>query len=345
MKLLRILTGIHAGAQLRLARQRYVIGGDAQADIVLTDWRHDPVCLTVNDSDEVIVSTLPAPGTPASAAPDPDKDPGAAFLDELVPRRFGEIVICVGPTEAAWPSDLRLMESMVSGTAKPRKRTRRTRGDLGVGPRRPRRDKRMLVAAGVLCAAMLGSFVGVVSTKGAAGHAVAAEPLQTRVARAVQAANVSGVSVRVSADGSVSVEGMVFDGAEASRLRNALAPYIGERVAHRFASAADVSQSIGDALSNPGLAVRYRGDGEFVVTGASVGLDAVRAKLHRIATDLGQNVSRITLSASELPPPQTLPTNALMSTAEMQYVQTRDGTKHLVIRRPVEAIDVLHDHK
>lgn len=332
MKLLRILTGVHAGAQLRLARQRYVVGGDARADIVLTDWRQDPVSLAVGDDGEVVVAP---PGAP-DAAPDAEPD----FLDDLVPRRFGDIVLCVGPTDAPWPSDMRLLESLVAG--RDRKRRKRKRQEADDGPRRDARQ-RVLVAGGVLLsAAMLTGFVAVIGVKGSA-DAVAAEPLQSKVARAVQAANVSGVSARTAQDGSVSVEGMVFDGAEASRLRNALAPFGGQRVAHRYASATDVAQAIGDALANPGLAVRYRGDGEFIVSGASVDLDAVRAKLQRIGADLGQNVSRITLSAAELPPPQTVPTNALMSTGDMQYVQTRDGTKHVVIRSPRREIDVLND--
>ena len=339
MKLLRILTGVHAGAQLRLARQRYLVGGDAQADIVLTDWREEPVCLAVGDDGQVVVQR-PGSGAHADAAAD-KRQPEAQldYFDDLVPRRFGDIVLCVGPTDAPWPSDVRLLESLVAPASRKRKKKRRQPDD-GL---RPEGGRRVFVAAGVtLSVALLVVFVGVIGMRGGA-DAVAAEPLQVKVARALQAANVSGVSVRTAQDGSVSVEGMVFDGGEASRLRAALAPFIGQRVAHRYASATDVAQAIGDALANPGLAVRYRGDGEFIVTGASVDLTAVRAKLQRIGADLGQHVSRITLSASELPPPQTVPTNALMSTGDMQYVQTRDGTKHLVIRSPQREISVLQD--
>jgi len=335
MKLLRILTGLHAGAQLRLARQRYVLGGDAQADIVLTDWRQDPVCLTVTDSGQVIVSP-PGADTPPVA-----DEAGDNVIEDLAPRRFGDIVICVGPIDAQWPSDVRLMESLVLPPPQPPRRRKPQPADdpAPVRVRPPKSRRALIVGTGAVAVVMFGMFVSVIGP-GRHNEAVAAEPLQVKVAHALQAANVSGVSVRTAPDGSVSVEGMVFDGAEASRLRNALVPFVGERLAHRYASASDVAQSIGDALANPGLSVRYRGDGEFIVTGASMDLNAVRGKLHRIATDLGQQVARITLAASELPPAQTLPTNALMSSGNMQYVQTRDGTKHLVIRKAVEEVEL-----
>ncbi|WP_207888563.1 hypothetical protein, partial [Pseudomonas sp. 30_B] len=49
MKLLRILTGVHAGAQLQLAPGTHRIGSDDGADIRLTDWHAADLLLHVKD--------------------------------------------------------------------------------------------------------------------------------------------------------------------------------------------------------------------------------------------------------------------------------------------------------
>jgi type III secretion protein D len=204
---------------------------------------------------------------------------------------------------------------------------------------RVRAPRNIAIVAATACFGLLCAFVATINPNGRAAQ-VPVEPLTSRVTRAIQTAGVLGVTVRAGRNGAVSVEGMVVDGGEAARLRNALVPFAADHVAQRYAAAADVAQSIADALSNPGLSVRYQADGVFTVTGASVDLEGVRAKLRHIATDLAPSVARIELNATELPPPARLPTNALMSSSDVQYVQTRDGTKHLMIRTPIEGVEV-----
>jgi len=147
---------------------------------------------------------------------------------------------------------------------------------------------------------------------------------------------VTGVQALATDDGGVTVEGMVIDGSSAAKLRAALQPFSTDRVAHHYAAATDITQSIADALANPGLQVHYDGAGVFRVTGASVHMDGVREKLQRIATDLGPAVARIDIAAVDLPPPSTLPAGAVMSAGTLEYVQTRDGTKHMVLFTPPE---------
>jgi type III secretion protein D len=306
---------------MRLEMRPYVVGDGDEADIVLSDWSGPAVRLTPRDE-----------GTgyaPADSAEHRDGD----TVDDLVPRRFGDVVLCVGPVEADWPSDIALLEALMA-PAPP------ARADTAALPRRwwrwrdAGRERRLVFGGAMLSALLLCLFIAVIGH----GHSAAAppEPLRSRVVRAVQATGVLGLSIRTASDGKVYVDGMVADGSEASRVRAALAPLLHEGVVLRHASASDVAQSISDALANPGLAVRYRGDGEFRVSGATVGLDAVRRKLERIAADLGPAVTRIELAATDLPPPPILPTNALMSAGDVQYVQTRDGTKHLVIQSPAD---------
>ncbi len=320
MKTLRILTGAHAGARLRLARERYVIGGGEQADIVITDWSEAPICIVVADGQPTQVSLIDAP---------PDTLP--LELPDLTPRRFGDIALCVGLEEAQWPSDMELLSTLLTASAVDSSASaseRKPGSGFGVWWRR----RRTLMIGGSLCVALLAGFAGVAGRNGKAAAEVPSESLQAMVFRAVHATGIAGVTVHARAGGNVSVDGMVPDSADALQLRAALEPF--PNVAHRYTSGTAVAQQIADALGNPGLAVRYRGDGEFVVTGETRDLESVRAKLRRIATDVGPTVVRVELNATELPPPPVLATNALMTSDDVRYVQTRDGTKHLVIGAP-----------
>lgn len=50
MKLLRILTGVHAGAQLRLSPAGYRLGADDDADIRISDWSGADLLLTLDEA-------------------------------------------------------------------------------------------------------------------------------------------------------------------------------------------------------------------------------------------------------------------------------------------------------
>jgi type III secretion protein D len=329
MKLLRILTGLHAGAQLRLAIDgKYVVAAAEDADIEITDWPEEPLSLTVTSDDGV---HLGRPGQEPDPATLPDR------LTDLEPRRFGDVVLCVGPADEPWPSDLKLLEDMVMGVRRNAPEEPEQPPPTSFTDRLLNAPRgRLLLAGGIAIVALLGCFVSTVSGSGKA-HAFQ-EPLHSRVTRAVAATGVVGVTVRREKDGAITVDGMVADSQAAGAVRAALQPFVAQHIGQRFSAASDVAQSISDALANPGLAVRYRGDGEFVVTGSSMDLDGVRGKLQRIVTDLGAPVAKISLTATELPPPNVLPTNAMMSSGDVQYVQTRDGTKHLTLRTLPEEV-------
>jgi type III secretion protein D len=341
MRRLRILTGRHAGAQLRLAGERYLIGPGDDADILVSDWPHEPVVMTLTEGGAMLA---------ANGGLGDEADP-AKPLDDLMPRQFGEIVLCIGPADEAWPSDVdllaRLMDPRVAQAMQPPVDELPPAADAAPGARdgsgeaSPRRRWRgtvlpmALAAAGSVC--VLAVFVGLLQHQVQA-HAKPVEPLLARVSRAVQATGVAGLAVKADARGDVSVEGMVADRGEAERVRAAVAVAgAAGHVAQHFAVAADVSQSIGDALANPGLTASYRGNGVFTVSGSSADMEAVRAKLRRIATDLGPAVTRIEVAAQDLPPPATLDADALMDAGDLKYVQTKDGTKHLMMVSPPPA--------
>lgn len=310
MKRLRVLTGRHAGTDLLLPAGRHALSADAEADIRLLDWTGDALVLEIEEGTEDVSSaTLRF----ASA------EAGEAIAD-LVPRKFGETVLCVGPADASgWPADLELLGRLL--------RPAPAEAPASRASRKPARRWLMLGAvAGVV---LLGGFIAVVT--GAARNAEARLPPPSPVAlaqKALEASRVRGVVVRPSPGGAI-VEGLLPTPLEAAQLSAALEALPRGTVLRRYAAATDIAQSIGEALDEPKVTVKYLGDGEFIVEGAAVRAERLRMAAARIAADLAPLVRAIRLNVVDLPPPPKTPVGAMLETDGMAYVQTRDGTKHL----------------
>ena len=105
MKILRILTGIHAGIQARLTPGRYRIGKADDTDICITDW----------DDDEVLVELDERGVISARRANAADGDPSVVMIPDFVPFPFGTTVLCFGAEDADWPPDIQLLASMYNG--------------------------------------------------------------------------------------------------------------------------------------------------------------------------------------------------------------------------------------
>jgi len=329
MKQLRILTGLHAGARLRLLNRNYRIADDDEADLQISDWRHVPITLQLEEGKPTMLLV---------AAPGHDAD--ASELADFTARRFGDIVLCTGPEGGAWPSDLELLSQLVQPTA--------TTPSAAIvagqepGGRQLTRSPHgtMLIAGAIAATALLAGFTTIVVRASTTAPKVQeATNLQARVWQAVESSKMPGVSVQ-QIGSQVAVEGLLPDNESVARLRTTLQPFAAESLVHRYASATDVARSITEALGNPGLTASYRGQGVFVVGGSSLALDKVRESTQRIAADLAPLVQRIDIAAAELPPPERVPVGAMLSANGLQYVQTRDGVKHLVMtRKPVEMIE------
>ena len=80
-KHIRVLASAHAGACLDLTPGRWTVGPDAQASIRISDWAGDPIALLVDTEHGVLI----------------ESDDGGSTGDDLTPRRFGEVILCVGP--------------------------------------------------------------------------------------------------------------------------------------------------------------------------------------------------------------------------------------------------------
>jgi len=338
MKQLRILTGLHAGARLRLVRSQNMLGNGPDADVQIADWTHQPVCLTWDEERNVVelaCDVAEGEGGAMQATP----------LDDFAPRRFGDIVLCVGPDDdAAWPGDVdllsRLLRPQPAAPVAPAAAAAAPESRAGRMPRAARRGMRFVAAAGSLaCTVLLGGFAVLVSQSANRAEAkVPKVPLQVRVAGALASHGLDGLSAR-DAGRKVVVEGLVDTASDLTRVRATLQPLDDGQLVHKYASASDIAQSISDALADPALNVSYKGHGVFLVQGAAADIDRLRAAATRIALDIGPLVKRIDVSATELPPPQRVHIDAMLVSGDLRYVQTRDGTKHLIVSPRPEAPD------
>lgn len=313
MKQLRILTGQHAGAQINLTSTRYLVSAEDAADIQLTDWTSDAMLIEAGENG-MIQFTLSPQGIAQTWLP----------MDDFVPHRLGDIVLCTGPGNAAWPASVDLIARLSQAPV--------------VAPQRRKVSPVVLsaVVGTALMTAALSAAVAPLSptkrerpaTDTAAREPLPKEPLLVRVQRALAAAPVSGLEVIAQADGVV-VRGLLAESSDADTVRQLLAPFKSERIVHAYATSTEVEQSIADAIARPGLRVHHLGEGRFNVTGDTQNLSALKDSATRIASDLAPLVKRIDVSAAELPPAGVKRMSALMNTGDLQYVQTRDGVKHL----------------
>jgi len=323
MKQLRVLTGVHAGVHLPLSASTYRIAADEQADIQLVDWHADPLVLELTENGQVLALASPLNAAPGAALDDATAAAPSAPMADFEPRRFGDVVLCVGPADAAWPSDIELMERLMRPARAVVEAAAPVIEAATTGSRR-------VLAWGLVAALTLGGLLTTVIARHAqaARDAVKPEPLVGQVYRAISGAAIPEVTVRAAGD-RVIVEGLLPDAAAAQALRQLLDRFPVERIEHRYASAADIAQSISEALDTPGLVVRYRDRGVFVVGGRAAFPDRVRDASTRVAADLAPLVRGIEVAVASAPVPDSVPVGAMLATDGLQYVQTRDGAKHL----------------
>ncbi len=333
MKQLRILTGQHAGVQLRLTRQHYRIGNDDEADLQITDWTQPPLLLIFEEEGSDVSPALHLindEGQPADLL---------GRLQDFLPRRFGEVVLCAGPEGATWPGDVTLLDALMrpgsQGVAASQSAQEGAATPTVVGAATARIPRpRWMISAVVAAAALLAAMSAVLSTQTAASPTPRLDPME-QVAGALRQAGVQGLVVR-RVDQRLVVEGLLPGSAEMARTRAALQPFGEQQLLHRYASAADIVRQIGDALNRPGLQVQYRGQGVFAVVGESADPTGLRDEVRRISADIGPLVRRIDVAVEQTLPTARVRMGAMLGGDGLRYVQTADGTKHLSLWTPPE---------
>ncbi|ASL45430.1 hypothetical protein bAD24_I18320 [Burkholderia sp. AD24] len=330
MKLLRILTGVHAGAQLQLTPGTHRVGADDDADIRLTDWRGADALLHV-DASGVVSAQRVAHAAAVSAAQTADGQPNAplageevVLLVDFVPMQFDDMILCIGADDAAWPSDLDLLSMLLARPAEARFAAERKKRRRYVGA---------VAACFVLGIVIVAGSLLTTTQMSRAALPRNADDRAQRVSEALAAAHLSGLQAH-AVGSTVVVTGMVTSPADDDAVRTLLARISPGGMARNYDVAQNDARSIEDSLGVAGAHVRYLGDGNFAVTGAVSSRADLDAALARVRADLDPNVKNIVVQVAEngnVAAGSAAPASysEMISSDDVRYAQTPDGVKHI----------------
>ncbi len=319
---LRILNGLHAGACIDLQPGEQFIGREADLDICIADWNESTLGLCCDGEGRV---TLQWPDGRPVAGSGPAAEAGVML--PFQPVRLGDIVLCVGPAEADWPTDMELLARAFE--PKP--------AGLWhwVGSHARQVVAGSLSGAMVLVAATWFA-VGLVQTPSEASamplsRERVAGDLRTRLAQAGQ----RGLEVHL-VPGGLEVSGLTDSRDEARAVRQLLSSLPGELPAlPRFAVAQELAETLRSSIGIPGAQVRHLGGGRFAIEAEVRDYAAARASIDRVVADLAPHVRHVEFT--EIGGGRRLngqPVVAAYSDGHTSIVQTRDGAIHLVVTSP-----------
>lgn len=327
MKLLRILTGAHAGIETRLVPGQYRIGSGQDTDICITDWDDAEVTIELDEAGIIRVRKDNQPAAAVGTA-----DPSVILIPDLVPFPFGNTVVCFGSNDAPWPPDIDLLANLYAN---------RNHDEVdGAVPPYARRVARIALLCAIFGAlAAAGMFLFNTHSSYAANvPAVPDDPheLARQLAGALHAAKLDGL--HATAQGStIVVDGMVLNSAEDIAARSVFTRFGQGRIARQYDVAqADVA-NLEESLGIDGVHVGYQGDGVFSVTGPVPSMTEFNAALNRVRADLDGNIKHIEVGVTEVPSAISMtPYTEMIAVNNVRYVQTTDGVKHLFQVTPPE---------
>lgn len=330
-KRLRVLSGRHAGACLELEPGEHTIGAAHENDIAISDWTAPTQVLHVDAQGAVQVHASGANHAPANAqSSTPDTALPAGLLHDLQPASFGDIVICVGPLEGDWPTDLQLLARLFAPPSK---------AAPTIDPQ-PRRTAAYAAGGGV---AVVLAFCLVAVMVQAQPQLVVQAPVRGAAAseglrRAITERGLRGLEVR-NDGGVISVDGMVETREQGRTAFGLIAEFQGAAdMRPRFAVVEDVVESIRSSVGLPAAVITHLGDGVFTVTAQVPDPDIARAAISRVAADLAPAVKRIDAALDQTE--STRKAVSVLSTFtdnDVSVVQTKDGAKYFEMSKPSAA--------
>ena len=315
---LRILTGRHAGARVLLDSQQLTIGSDDDADIQITDWSDDALILETEDAN-VFYSRAT---TDLNAAKTP--------FPVLNARRFGSVVLCIGPADASWPSELTLLQEMMAPSPANAANiaadgATSATAAIRTGPQRRHAHLARIALISLAAASLV------------AWHAYPTTPVITapdpqllldRLQIALLQIGLSDVHGH-RANNDIVIDGFVRNREEQSRLQQWLDGHPGPWRSHVY-NANTIAQAMDEALGVQSLQVSYVGHGVFRISGTTANSNAIKQRIAQIATDFSDQIAGIEWGLTTIDPQRQLPRTYASALAQhgLYYVETPDGTKH-----------------
>jgi type III secretion protein D len=306
---LRILTGTHAGAEILLSQGSHTIGYEADSDFVLSDWpdacTHFKVYKNSFGKQEV------------------------SFIDESVdevveeilrinqPKQIGDIIFVAIDSNCGIerPSDLDLLKQILVPVVPSKKRTK-IRGLLVGG---------IFVMLGTTLMLTLQTTRSVAATT----PAIAKKSVVQQVKALLRKQTFSGIKARADGD-KVVVSGLVKDQGERDRLDAQLDALHLPNVLHEYATEGDIVNAISDAVGQPGVTVKYAGNGRFELGGKITPDMRKKLDLAKLKNDLGATVLALGFAdEGDLEP--VAKDDAIVQSAEgYKYKQGPNGAKYFI---------------
>lgn len=302
IKEIRILSGRHRGAALRLAPGTWRIGADDAAGVHISDWLHAPVTLTIAEDGRMCWS-----GGDATA------DTPVAIVEHQT-LQFNDISLSIGDPDHVVDTPRCVAASVVSDAPAPAARGGLTRW--------------LALGAVAVPAAMLSTALLAMQPVHVSPAAPQLDSLRRQMPGLLAGIGQTGLQVNEQ-NGLIVVRGVVRSGADASAVRDLLRRTAPDHAVAHLAIVNDVLASITESLREPTLNASYAGDGRFVVTGTTRDSAVVRKHLAQLAADLGPAVRLLESRVTEVRPGWSVAdSDSALDTGGLRYVQSLDGSKH-----------------
>ncbi|KVL13717.1 hypothetical protein WS95_04215 [Burkholderia sp. MSMB1826] len=312
------------------------IGAEPEVDILITDWSEGTMQLVANSEDTLMIGMR--------------NDPSSAIvMEDFVPQRFGDVVICAGPFDASWPSDFQLMERMFS----PHVERRKYDGEEadGIAPAGPpplyalNRERRSPWARAGIAALLVGSMGAAAMALPTGKNSQTTTQPQTRptisdVRQVIAQMHETDLTVTQQPDGFV-VTGIVSNTANARTLHAALRALAVNRLDWSVRTGDEIANALAESLHEPNVQVRYVGQRRLEVSGAARRPASVRDVVDRFRSDIGPLVSNINVSVDRTDDLIVAGNvDSALSSDTVKYVETSDGTKNFLSDIPSR--DLIH---
>jgi type III secretion protein D len=242
--------------------------------------------------------------------------------------QIGEIVLCVGPDDTGWPTDLALLSTLL---LKPASTDETSKNTL---PKRSR--AKTLIVIGAACATLIGAVGIDVMFMTPHGKASLLPDDVAAVASANRLLSTAGFSeLHASPDGheGIALRGVVANENDDFAVRRLLSNHGPVPMQRDYSVGETIARSIQEALSVQGTSVGYLGGGTFSITGTGIDMRKLKHSVMRLRPDLPGIVKTLRVDATGGQQADNDVKGggyiAMVSSDTVHYAQTSDGVKHI----------------
>lgn len=307
--ILRILTGMHAGVELLLSQDRYLIGHSSLCDIVISDWPIESMQVVVTNRD----STMPT----------------ISFIDQDTTRNLGlqeawlvgEIIVT--SYDARYPesklSDVAILRNLMAPAVRSEKK-KVTMGNWILAV--------TIIIASVACSVALQTSGSVAATK----KLERPKPSVAQLSDLLKSGKYP--EIKLTTQGNITyVDGLVKNHAQFEALSASVVDLSLANVVRRFVAASEISELIVSAIAQPGASVSYVGLGRFEVSGVISEAIRQRLNLEKLRADIGPLVKEISFSpADNFKSPGDPLVDNVQNTHGYELKIAKDGSKYFLAR-------------